>query len=196
MAEIRRTKYILHVSDFHLSLENEDFARECLKFLCDSIDDKNITIDYLIHTGDIIDAPRSYSTAIGDLEREDSSLGWIRQKYLSDDGFDENEFIKDPRLTANILQRMNNHIFENAENTFTNIAGTVKEFLANIRVRKRYTYFCVGNHDTIRPLLTESTDICNRLEQDDGDAHEYHKTLLMFEKNTNYLMHIQFFYMN
>ena len=182
MAEIRRTKYILHVSDFHLSLENEDFARDCLEYLCNSIDDKNITIDYLIHTGDIIDARGAYSTAIDDLEKEDSSLGWIRQEYLSDDGFDVNEFIKDPRSTADILQRMNNHIFENAENTFVNIAGIVKEFLANIRVRKRYTYFCVGNHDTIRPILKESTDVCNRLEQGDGDAQGYHKDLLMFEK--------------
>lgn len=73
MAEIQKTKYILHVSDFHLSDENEEFARNCLKFLCDAIDEKNITVDYLFHTGDIIDASKAYSSAARDLEKEKPS---------------------------------------------------------------------------------------------------------------------------
>lgn len=183
MAEIQKTKYILHVSDFHLSDKNEDFSRECLKYLCEAIDDKNITVDYLFHTGDIIDASEAYSSAADDLEKEDPSLEWIKQEYLSEDGFNEIAFIKDPRTTDDILQKMNKHISENAQKAFLSMASVINEFLANIRVRKRYAYFCVGNHDAIRPVLKEGSDICNRLKKDDGDAKEYHEKLVKYEED-------------
>lgn len=183
MAEIQKTKYILHVSDFHLSDENEEFARNCLKFLCDAIDEKNITVDYLFHTGDIIDASKAYSSAARDLEKENSSLRWISQEYLSDEGFNENAFLQDSRTTADILQKMNKYISENAQEAFLVMVSVVNEFLANIRVRKRYAYFCVGNHDAIRPILKEGSDICNRLKKDDGDAKEYHEKLAKYEED-------------
>lgn len=42
MADVKKTKYILHVSDFHLKTENLEFAKEGLKYLRNMLDNSVI----------------------------------------------------------------------------------------------------------------------------------------------------------
>ena len=56
MNTINKLRFILHVSDFHLT-DNEDdieYAKNALKSLTDKLVSENIKVDYLVHTGDII----------------------------------------------------------------------------------------------------------------------------------------------
>ena len=48
--------YILQVSDFHISEDSEESAKKALKAVTDKINEMNINIRYLIHTGDIINS--------------------------------------------------------------------------------------------------------------------------------------------
>lgn len=185
MTEIRKTKYILHVSDFHLTSETESFAAETLEFLSKMLDENDITIDYLIHTGDVIDASRAYCVAVDDLVREDGSLAWIADEYKTNVNFDVEKFKEDPRTTDVILNRLNEQVFTNTNLLYLDSAKIVKEFLANIRVRKRHAYFCVGNHDALRPIIKDEAQICDRFKQDDGDAKKYHNFLVKHESTYN-----------
>lgn len=46
--------YILQVSDFHISEDSKDSAKNALRAVTDKIKEMKINIRYLIHTGDII----------------------------------------------------------------------------------------------------------------------------------------------
>lgn len=162
-----------------------DFAKEGLKCLSDTLDKNDITIDYLIHTGDVIDAKNSHYDAALELSKKNPSLAWIAEKYISNSRFDEDKFKNDDRATDEVLQQINELISEDAEMLYLESALTVKEFLADIRVRKRHTYFCVGNHDTLRPIIKEEPLECDRFMHDDGDAQQYHKKLQEYESNYN-----------
>lgn len=48
--------YVLHVSDFHISQESKNDAEKALMALIDALEKENISISYLIHTGDIINS--------------------------------------------------------------------------------------------------------------------------------------------
>lgn len=182
MIERKKTKYILHVSDFHLASESIDFAQEGLRCLSDTLDKNDITVDYLIHTGDVIDAKDAHRIAADDLVKGDPSLSWITGEYVSDSNFDENRFKNDHRVNDTILEQINKKISENTNTLYQVCAQVIKEFLANIRVRKRHTYFCVGNHDTLRPIIRDKPQICDRFRYDDGDAKEYHDKLVEYER--------------
>lgn len=96
MSEVKKTKYILHVSDFHLSGSNLSFAEEGLACLSNMLDECDITVDYLIHTGDVIDSKGAYRIAADDLCRSNASLSWIGDEYVVDASFDMNGFLAIP----------------------------------------------------------------------------------------------------
>lgn len=185
MPEVKRTKYILHVSDFHLSERNIDFAKMGLNYLSDTLDNEDITVDYLIHTGDVIDSKGAFCIAAEDLRCKDPSMSWISDKYVSDTDFDMNGFLSDHRATDEVIRRMNNQVSENMSMLYLEGTKLIEKFLANIRVRRRYTYFCAGNHDTQRLISRETPPKCDRFERDYGDASEYHQYLEKYEKEHN-----------
>ena len=69
MESINTSRFILHVSDFHLiNDENElEFSSKALKSLTRKLKDERIKIDYLVCTGDIIDASDLYDKAGAEL---------------------------------------------------------------------------------------------------------------------------------
>lgn len=182
MVEIKKTKYILHVSDFHLNSDNLQFAQAGLKCLSNMLDENDITIDYLIHTGDVIDSKGALLNAVSELSKKESSLSWIAEKYISDGSFDKNRFLIDSNTTEDILKKINKIITDNMSTMYlVSIQDIIKDFLADIRVRRRHTYFCVGNHDTLRPITKEDPPECDRFKRDYGDALEYHQYLEKYE---------------
>ena len=54
------SRFILHVSDFHLTENNVDYAKKILKKLVDKLSYEKVKVDYLIHTGDIINSSDAY----------------------------------------------------------------------------------------------------------------------------------------
>lgn len=182
MSEVKKTKYILHVSDFHLSESNLSFAEEGLACLSNMLDECDITVDYLIHTGDVIDSKGAYRIAADDLCRSNASLSWVGDEYVLDTNFDMNGFLSDSRTTDAIIRQMNSQMVDNMSMLYETGTKTIEKFLADIRVRKRHTFFCVGNHDTLRPITKDCPPKCGRFEKDYGDAKEYQEYLKKYEK--------------
>ena len=60
MDNINSLSFILHVSDFHLTDGKNEFASEALKVLSEKLKLEGIKIDYLLHTGDVIDSSDIY----------------------------------------------------------------------------------------------------------------------------------------
>lgn len=105
MIDTKRTKYILHVSDFHLSSDTIDFAVKALKCLSDKLDEKEIPIDYLIHTGDVIDSKNAHLIAANQLSKKEDTT-WVAE-YVNEEEFDEEGFKNDTRTTDKILTEIN-----------------------------------------------------------------------------------------
>lgn len=112
--------YILQVSDFHISEESKDSAKKALTAVTDKINEMNINIRYLIHTGDIINSK--------DIRQK------IEKQYgtgLEDEKYDE-------RLDEIVRQR-----FEIAKEI-------MEEFEKSLDVMQKNIVICCGNHDKVR----------------------------------------------
>lgn len=112
--------YILQVSDFHISEESKDSAKNALKAVTDKIKEMKIDIRYLIHTGDIINSK--------DINQK------IEEKY----GIELKNEEYDKCLDEIVLQR-----FEIAKEIFG-------EFEEKLDVMRKNIVICCGNHDKVR----------------------------------------------
>lgn len=112
--------YILQVSDFHISEESQKSAEEALNAVTNKLQEMNISISYLIHTGDIINSK--------DIRTK------IEQKHgidLKDDEYD------------NFLDKIVSDRLELAENI-------MNKFIKQLDVLQKNIVICCGNHDKIR----------------------------------------------
>lgn len=112
--------YILQVSDFHISEDSEESAKKALKAVTDKINEMNINIRYLIHTGDIINSK--------DINQK------IQERYgkeLEDEEYDD------------YLDKVTSERFNIA-------IDIIKEFKKNLDVMQKNVVICCGNHDKVR----------------------------------------------
>lgn len=112
--------YILQVSDFHISEESKDSAKNALQAVTNKIKEMNIDIKYLIHTGDVIN-----SKDIDQKIEEKCGPGLKDEEY--DDCLDE------------FVQKR----FEIAKEIFG-------EFENKLDVMRKNIVICCGNHDKVR----------------------------------------------
>lgn len=112
--------YILQVSDFHISEESKDSAKNALKAVTDKIKEMKIDIRYLIHTGDIIN-----SKDINQKIEEKYGMEFINEKY------------------DNCLDKIVSQRFEIAKEIFG-------EFEEKLDVMRKNIVICCGNHDKVR----------------------------------------------
>ena len=120
MREDVNSFYILQVSDFHISEDSEDSAKKALKAVTDKINEMNINIRYLIHTGDIINSK--------DINQK------IEEKYGT--GLKDEEY--DDYLDEIVSKRFNIAI------------DIMKKFEKNLDVMQKNIVICCGNHDKVR----------------------------------------------
>ena len=120
MGQDSNSFYILQVSDFHISEESEDSAKKALEAVTDKINEMNINIRYLVHTGDIINSK--------DISQK------IEEKYGT--GLKDEEY--DGYLDKIITER-----FKIAEEI-------MEEFKKNLDVMHKNIVICCGNHDKVR----------------------------------------------
>lgn len=112
--------YILHVSDFHISEESQKSAEEALSAVAGKLKEMDISISYLIHTGDIINS-RDINAKI---EQEHG-------KELKDDEYDN-------FLEQIVLDRLD--ISKDIMN----------KFIKDLDVLQKNIVICCGNHDKVR----------------------------------------------
>lgn len=65
MEKNNRPTWLLHVSDFHIKEENKQFAKWVLSRFADCLASKNQPIDYILHSGDVIDS-KYYGTGFSE----------------------------------------------------------------------------------------------------------------------------------
>lgn len=63
------SRFILHVSDFHLTDTQDEIeqAQDALKALVTKLSSEKIKVDYLVHTGDVIDSSDLYEKTAHEL---------------------------------------------------------------------------------------------------------------------------------
>ncbi|RKJ42452.1 hypothetical protein D7Y09_16120 [bacterium 1XD42-1] len=112
--------YILQVSDFHISEESKASAQNALKAVTDKINEMNINIRYLIHTGDIINS-KDISQKI-----EEMHGGELKNEEYDD------------------------YLDEIIEQRFRIAEEIIGEFKNNLDVMQKNIVICCGNHDKVR----------------------------------------------
>lgn len=127
--------YILQVSDFHISEESKDSASNALKAVTSKLNEIDINVRYLIHTGDIIN-----SSDIKDI---------IEKKYgtaLKAEEYD--------RYLDKIVRRR----FDIAEEI-------MECFEKDLDIMKKNIIICCGNHDKARYKVKDTKEAFRPFEE-------------------------------
>lgn len=159
MYNTNSSKYILHVSDFHLSDKENECAESALKALAEKLKTENIKVDYLLHTGDIIDSSDIYEEIASELDFCESYYEYENKnkrfdfKQFTDLAKDDQKKVFDAKLKEKTSYR-----FEKAE-------SVLRVFVSKLNVSLGNVVICCGNHDIMRPSLPESKSLkCDKTE--------------------------------
>ena len=146
--------FILHMSDFHLG-KNFKTEIERLAELAKWINEQNIRVQYLVFTGDIIDAPTIKEHCLGVMipKYSDEFRGLDIKKY-KDNADIFLERIKESGIAR--IEEYNKLLLETAMKKIDKSITVVKEFLSEIDVPYEQFITCCGNHDRLR-YLSENT---------------------------------------
>lgn len=162
--------FILHVSDFHLTdRENElGYVRAALRALSNRLKQESIRINYLVHTGDIINS--------GDIYEKIASMLNLYQDYATEETFnEENKRFDDAKFAKNappaLKERFNQLLESITWDRFVLAANIMTEFFADLNIPFGNVVICCGNHDILRPF---DTSICQiSCEQDHQGVYHY-----------------------
>ena len=112
--------YILQVSDFHISEESQKSAEEALNAVTSRLKEMNISISYLVHTGDIINSKD------------------IKAKIEQEHGTELKDEEYDDFLDKIVLDRL------------TIAETIMNNFIKDLDVLQKNIVICCGNHDKVR----------------------------------------------
>lgn len=112
--------YILQVSDFHISEESEKSAKKALSAVTDKINEMNINIRYLIHTGDIINSK--------DISKK---IEEMHGATMTDAEYDK-------------------YLDEIVSKRFEIAREIMEKFEKSLDVMQKNIVICCGNHDKVR----------------------------------------------
>ena len=177
-------RFMLHVSDFHLNDNEADLkiAQAALNEIARKLHKEKIKIDYLIHTGDIIDSKHLHKMAY------DHVCEKVEQgSYKQEGDFSFEAFCK----TAGKEEKneFNLKLFALTSAYFDKAHDVVSNFMSEINVAPGNVVICCGNHDAmqIAPLSPE-TPSC---EKEVGNTNE---AVSRSSRNTSAPKHEEPFY--
>lgn len=176
------SRYILHVSDFHLTDDEYHwkFAFAALETLANKLKSDDIKIDYLLHTGDIIDSSDLYEIAAKDLDLPREYYVSSREKGKRFDSISFNN-----KATPKEKAKFNRRIKDIAEKRFNCAVKIMRKLSSRLNVSLGNVVICCGNHDILRPFFfSEGFADCNK--ESDGYCYtcgkEVYKTFEPFEE--------------
>lgn len=173
---------ILHMSDFHLN-EDFSFAVDALEALTDTLAKENIKVDYLVHTGDIIDSEDLYQKVCSQFA--DNKKFFYKDENgkpcFSIEKFNqvaETEQIKD----------FNEKVRELVKTRFSIAKDIMDSFILNLNIPHSNVVICCGNHDIVRSIGNSESNV--QCTSDKGklqprrytDAKEGEKVFKLFEE--------------
>lgn len=145
--------YILHMSDFHFG-KDLTLEKTRLDDLAIWINSNQIHIDYLVFTGDMIDAPTIQAECIRKIKRTNA------EKYKDLNPTDDNDIIlKNIRAAGSDAISIYDNILRQATLQNMKQAGEIfKKFIKQINLDNRRVVLCCGNHDRMRFAAEEKFD--------------------------------------
>ncbi|MBQ4572043.1 MAG: metallophosphoesterase [Clostridia bacterium] len=174
MNDINTLRLILHVSDFHLTDNNEELehAKKALKSLTEKLKSEKIKIDYLVHTGDIINSSDIFDIVANELHIDDM--------YFTTEEGEPRRFNK--KLFAQEADEEIKHKFDDAvktivERRFDVAAEIMRKFISDLNIPFGSVVICCGNHDVLRPFVIDKSISCKK--ENDKWMYGYPETLLM-----------------
>lgn len=157
-------RFVLHVSDFHLTEKDGGAgkARNALRAVAQKLREENIKIDYLVHTGDVINS--------GDLHEDVSKDKGYYDTYLSkDQKFDIVKFSEE--ATEVEKTEFNDEIKKLTQDRFKLAAKIMREFISDLNISPGNVIICCGNHDAMRlAVIGKGMPVC---EQDPDSTCKY-----------------------
>lgn len=195
MNGINNLRFILHVSDFHLSTDEEELiqAQEALKTLTSKLKSEGIKVDYLIHTGDVINSGDLFLKVAKELEidqrfikkakEENGNHGnGIEEQKVKEEKFLSQEYQKAARdnieaekVTGEVkhpnaedLRAFDNRVLELVKARFEAAGGIMNKFIADLNIAVGNVIICCGNHDVLKPLSIDQNEIeCKSYKSND-----------------------------
>lgn len=193
MHDINNLRFILHVSDFHLSEQGDILkqAQAALKVLTRTLKTEGCKIEYLIHTGDIINSGDLFDTIARnhnipdifweDIEFEDGSVikKFLHEEYakaarsnskdkiVPDKGFDWTT----ETPTVEHLEKFDAEVTEKVKSRFSQAESVMRSFITDLNIAFGNVVICSGNHDVLRPLAIDSNTVLCKKTSD--DEYEY-----------------------
>ena len=165
---------ILHLSDFHLCDETRwQLSESKLGNLKDAL--KDIKIDYLVFTGDVVDAASIFLKIRDSLTKYGEVLSKA-ENYMDLISKIQPNSIKDTRDI--IINEYNEMLDKEYERAFDKATNFFDQLIKGIGIPPENVFICPGNHDVMEPIAlninqpkcsseesgTEITDLCkNRL---------------------------------
>lgn len=167
----KASNFILHMSDFHLTDNKNDIERAsaALDALADKLRLEHIKVDYLLHTGDIINSGDLYDQIASELEccknflnaNEKSTCQGTSKK------FDASRFEKEASVEDK--EEFNKKLRELTTKRFEKAVEVINHFVSRLNISLGNVVICCGNHDTLRPFFV--SDVPARCDQSNGETH-------------------------
>ena len=150
------SRYLLHVSDFHLTEEKSqlEYAWSALEALADKLKKEHIKVDYVFHTGDIIDS--------SDLHEKAASELICCKSFYNSKGTDKAKFnFSAFQLSASYEAKneFNKKIEELTTVRFKKAFFIMQKFTSRLNVSLGNVAICCGNHDIVRFALTPDINV-------------------------------------
>ena len=146
--------YILHMSDFHLG-KNPDLEHSRLMELADWLEKSNILLNYLVFTGDMIDAKKVSIKCIREIvhahpkEYEKLDLSKIEEKVIYD------KFIARIKEFDSHIREYDDHLKEQSSQCMDKAQRLFMAFVDKLGLSSERVIICCGNHDRVRYLSAD-----------------------------------------
>ena len=168
-------RYLLHVSDFHLS-EDENLlkhAKLALSELAKTLRDKGIHIDYLVHTGDVIDSSDVFEKVANELPGCKEYLSAKPTGHGTESNnleFDFERFSKE--AATDQKKEFDANVEKLVTDRFDAASKVLRKFFSELNVAPGNVIICCGNHDVLKPSQIDNKTITCTLSEDNQWKYE------------------------
>lgn len=155
-------RYLLHVSDFHLSEDENllEHAKLALSELAKTLRDKGIHIDYLVHTGDVIDSSDVFEKVANELPGCKEYLSAKPTGHGTESNnliFDFERFSKE--AATDLKKKFDTKVKKLVTGRFNAACGVLREFFSELNVAPGNVIICCGNHDVLKSSQIDNKTI-------------------------------------
>ena len=165
MNDTNNLRFILHVSDFHLNDNDQELMHvtAALDAMAEKLKSEKIKVDYLVHTGDIIDSGDLYEKTAAMLIHEDKYYEDIKEGEKLVKKFKFKEF----ELNASTDEKklFNEKLLELTEKRFSVAEKIMRKFISDLNISFGNVVICCGNHDILRPLNIDEKPVTCTIDE-------------------------------